>query len=347
MIADLRLAFRQLARSPGFTAVAVLTLALGIGLNTSMFSIMNVLLLRPLPYPEGDRLVRVFVSTPQARNWATAPGGRDFRAAIADTEFASAAVFGWWGANLTKPDRPAELLVSLRASVEFLPTLGVQPLLGRWFTAEEERSGRPVILIRHALWQRAYGGDPGVVGRTIQVDREPVIVIGVMPPGLAAPMVFGVVDFWRPLVLTPAEAEDRANRWLHAVARLPRGMALAQADAIVQTIADRIARDQPRENEQTSLRVVPLHASATDDTIKTITGLALALTGFVLLIACAAASSPRVRKPGACRVQRLSFHRGPMCCPSVSNCQLPGPAPPARNAAVIYWRLTCAANVVI
>ena len=144
MIADLRFALRRLAAAPGFSIVALLTLALGIGLNTSMFSLMNALLLRPLPYPDGANLVRVYVTTPQADDWAlTAPVFRQVRESGAG--FARLAAFGWWGASLTEPGRPAEMLVAVRATAEFLPTLGVQPELGRWFTPEEDRPGSDVV----------------------------------------------------------------------------------------------------------------------------------------------------------------------------------------------------------
>ena len=144
MFQDIRFAFRRLLKTPGFTLVAVFTLALGIGLNTSMFSLMNALLLRPLPYPDGANLVRVYVTTPQADDWAlTAPVFRQVRESGAG--FARLAAFGWWGASLTEPGRPAEMLVAVRATAEFLPTLGVQPELGRWFTPEEDRPGSDVV----------------------------------------------------------------------------------------------------------------------------------------------------------------------------------------------------------
>jgi len=286
MFQDIRFACRRLLKTPGFTLVAVLTLALGIGLNTSMFSLMNALLLRPLPYPDGANLVRVCVTTPQADDWAlTAPVFRQVRESGAG--FARLAAFGWWGASLTEPGRPAEMLVAVRATAEFLPTLGVQPELGRWFTPEEDRPGSDVVLISHRLWQTRFGGDPRIVGRTIHVDREPATVIGVMPERIDAPMVFGVVDFWRPIALTAAQWEDRKERWLHAVGRLAPGQSLAQAGTELSAVAARIARDQPLENERHGLRAVSLHASATDGAARRMTWLTLGLTGFVLLIACA------------------------------------------------------------
>lgn len=286
MISDIRHALRRLAQTPGFAAIAVLTLALGIGLNTSMFSMLNVLLLRPLPYPGGDRLVRIFVTSPESDRWGmTAPVARDLRGA--ETDFADLAVFGWWGANLTEPDRPAELLVSIRATPEFLATLGLQPQLGRWFTAADDHPGNGVILISHALWQRAFQGDPQIVGRTIHVDREPVTVIGVMPAAISAPMVFGVIDFWRPLALTGEEQNDTANRWLHAVARLRDDQDRVRANASLHTIAARLSRDHPHTSAGQGLHAVPLHASAADGASRTITWLTLALSGSVLLIACA------------------------------------------------------------
>ena len=286
MIADLRFALRRLAAAPGFSIVALLTLALGIGLNTSMFSLMNALLLRPLPYPNGGDLVRVFVTTPQSEDWAlTAPVLRQVREAGAG--FERLAAFGWWGASLTEPGRPAEMLVSVRATADFLPTLGVPPELGRWFNEAEDRPGSAVVLISHRLWQTRFGGDRAIIGRTIHVDREPVTVIGVMPEQIDAPMVFGVVDFWRPIGLTAAQWEDRKERWLHVVGRLAPGQSLEQAGAALAAVAERIARDEPRDNEHHGLRVLPLHASATNGAARRMTWLTLGLSAFVLLIACA------------------------------------------------------------
>jgi predicted permease len=285
VISDLRHAFRHLVRAPGLTVVAIVTLALGIGLNTSMFSVMNVLLLRPLPYQEGERLVRVFASTPQARNLGfTERASRDLQEARPD--FGRLTRFAWWGANLTEPGRPAELLVSLRTEADFADVLGVKPMLGRWFTAAEDHPDSPVVLISEMLWRRWFDRDPAVLGRTIHVDGHAATVIGVMPDAVAAPIVFGVIDVWRPLGLTPEELVNPEG-WIHMVGRLGEGVSLAQANTALGAVAARLAADQPADYANVGLRAEPLHASGTDDTARWITWLTLGLSAFVLLIACA------------------------------------------------------------
>lgn len=285
MISDLRHAFRQLVRAPGLTAVAVVTLAFGIGLNTSMFSVMNVLLLRPLPYAHGERLVRVFAATPQARTLGfTEQASRDVR--DARPGFGALTRFAWWGANLTEPGRPAELLVSLRTEADFARVLGVQPILGRWFTEAEERPGSPVVLISETLWRRWFNRDPGVIGRTVHVDGQAATVIGVMPETVAAPIVFGVIDVWRPLGVTPEEAVNPEG-WIHFVGRLDEGVSLGQANTALEAVAARLAADRPADYANLGIRAEPLHASGTDDTARWISWLTLGLSAFVLLIACA------------------------------------------------------------
>lgn len=283
---SLRFALRQLIRSPGYTTIAVLTLALGIGLNTSIFSVLNVLLLAPLPYPEAGRLVRVFGTSPQADNWGLSPVAyRELREA--GPRFGKIAGFLWWGATLTEPDRPAEVLASLRVSPEFLPTIGVQPLLGRWLTPEEDVPGSPVIMISEALWRRWFNSDPHVAGRTLRVDGRPLTVVGVMPEAFSAPIVFGVIDFIRPMGLTPEESVTRSERWIHLVGRLNRGETVASAQAEINGLAARLQRDHPGDYAQAGFRVLPLHASGADEASRWVTWLSLGLAVFVLMIACA------------------------------------------------------------
>lgn len=298
---DLRFALRQLLKSRGYTTIAVLTLALGIGLNTSIFSVLNVLLLAPLPYPQADRLVRVFGTTPQADNWGLTPAAyRELREA--NPQFGTLASFLWWGATLTEPDRPAEVLVSMRVSPEFLPTLAVQPLLGRWFTPEEDVPGSPVIIISEALWRRWFNADPNVIGRTVRVDGQTVSVVGVMPAHLTAPIVFGVVDFIRPMGLTADEWNSRAEKWIHMVARLKPGQSLARARTEMSTIAARLRQDHPEDYAQAGFNVLPLHASGADHASRWVTWLSLGLAGSVLMIACAnLANLQLVRASGRAR----------------------------------------------
>lgn len=273
-------------KSPGYTVIAVATLALGLGLNTSIFSVLNQLLLAPLPFPDGDRLVRVFATTPQGGGLGLTPVAyRHLREA--EPQLGTMAGFLWWGATLTEPDRPAEVLISLRVSPEFLPTLGVRPLHGRWFAPEEDVPGSNVVILTERLWRRWFNRDPGVIGRTLRIDGQAVTVVGVMPANLAAPIVFDAFDLLRPMALTEEERATRTERWMHLVARLHPGQSRTKAQAEMDTVAARLQRDHPEDYAQTGFNVMPLHASGADDASRRVTWLALGLAVFVLLIACA------------------------------------------------------------
>ena len=168
-------------KNPGFTAVAVLTLALGIGANTAMFSVLNVLLLRALPYPNSQRLVRVFRTSPQSRTWPHSVANfLDHREQ--NRVFERMAAFSWWSFNLAEPGAPAERLRGIIATADFFPTLGVAAALGRAFTAEEDQpGGNNVVVLSQSFWMRRFAGDTNIIGRTLRLDGENVTVIGVMP----------------------------------------------------------------------------------------------------------------------------------------------------------------------
>ncbi|ACB75189.1 ABC transporter permease [Opitutus terrae] len=283
---DLRFALRQLRKSPGYTTIAVLTLALGIGLNTSIFSVLNLLLLAPLPYPQSERLVRIYAKTPQSDAWGLTPVAY-YTLRDANPQFGLMGGFLWWGATLTEPDRPAEVLVSMRVSPELLPTLAVPPLLGRWFTREEDLPGSPVIIVSESLWRRWFNSDPDVIGRSVRVDGQAVTIVGVMPASMAAPIVFGDVDFIRPMGLTTAERTSRVEHWMHLVARLRPGQSLAAARAEMDALAIRLQREHPEDFAQLEFNVLPLHASGVDLGSRQVTWLSLGLAAFVLAIACA------------------------------------------------------------
>jgi hypothetical protein len=193
---DLRFALRTLAKAPGFTAVAVLTLALGIGMSTSSFSVTNTFLLRTLPYPEGDRLVRIFRTSPQSQTWSHAPGNYlDIKAG--STSFTNLAAYYGDNCSLTEPGQPAQQAVCLYISPAFLPTIGVQPALGRGFSPEEDQPGKDlVVILSHRMWVRRFASDPAVIRRTLRVNGENLTVIGVLPPGFDAPLVCGGPRSW-------------------------------------------------------------------------------------------------------------------------------------------------------
>jgi putative ABC transport system permease protein len=283
----MKLILRSLAKSPSFTAIALLTLALGIGVNTAMFSLVNTLLLSPAPYPNADRLVRVFRTSPQSKTWPhSTPDLEDVRAQ--SRTFDSLAAFQWWSFSLSEPGQPAERLQGVFASAELFVTLGVQPALGRAFTTEEQTPGRDqVVVLTDALWRSRFNADPGIIGRTIRVDGVNRTVIGVMPASFAYPLFWGQLHAIRPLVFSADWQRERSTHWLGAIARLKAGASLAGAQTELNGIAARLAQQYPDTNAGTGLSLVPLHESTTDETGRNVSWLVLALAGFVLLIACA------------------------------------------------------------
>jgi putative ABC transport system permease protein len=185
MLNDFRFAFRQLRKSPGFTLAAVLTLALGIGANTTMFTVVNAVLLRPLPYPQPDRLVGILEATRQQSPSVVAyPDFLDWQQQT--NVFAEMAAYQLAAFNLTGADEP-ERVRGMRITANLFRTLGVKPALGRDFLDEEdEPGGRAVLLLSHRLWKRRFGADPAVVGRTVPLDGRGHVVVGVLPPGVVA-----------------------------------------------------------------------------------------------------------------------------------------------------------------
>jgi len=286
-IQDVRYAIRMLLKNPGFTAVAVLTLALGIGANTAMFSVLNVLLLRALPYPNSERLVRVFRTSPQSQTWPHSVANF-FDHREQNSVFERMAAFSWWSFNLAEPGAPAERLRGIVATTDFFPTLGVAVALGRTFTAEEDQSGRNnVVVLSHSFWMRRFAGDTNIIGRTLRLDGESVTVIGVMPASFEHPLLWGILDACRPAAFTPEQRQNRGNNWLNALARLKPGVPLGQAQAEMSAIARRLAQAYPDNNAQDNVRLVPLRKSGLGDTDRHLTWLTMGLAGFVLLIACA------------------------------------------------------------
>jgi putative ABC transport system permease protein len=238
---DLRYAARMLRRSPGFTMIAVLTLALGIGANTAIFSVIDAVLLRPLPYPNAKYLVRV---EERHEGWtATGISYANFLDLKNNSQSLSdVAAMRWWTANLADGGEP-ESVQSALVSAEYFSALGIQPFLGRVFTAEEDQPGKDnVILIAHGLWQRRYGSNPQVIGRNIKVNDELRTIIGIMPPGFREPFH---CEIWAPLVATGDLATNRRSHLLFAVARLNPGISLNQANAEMRLVSNRIQAQNP------------------------------------------------------------------------------------------------------
>jgi predicted permease len=287
---DLRYGARMLWKKPGFTAVAVFTLALGIGANTAIFSVINSALLKPLPYPDSEQLVNVWEMTSNGgRNGVSGGAFKDWRAHSA--KFAHLALYKYVQLNLTGTVAP-ELLSGLQVSTEFLSVLGVAPTIGRSFVAGEDAIGgnNRVIILTHQLWQRRYGGDAGVIGQTVSLNQVPYTVIGVLPPG-------GLLQD-EPMFLLPfiIDVDSDTVKWVRGyhccgvIGRVAPGVAVAEAQADLRGVKQRLAAEYPPYKKDWSVLVVPLQEDLTGDVRPTLRVL-LATVGLVLLIACANVSN--------------------------------------------------------
>lgn len=284
---ELRYAFRRLMKSPGFTVIAVLTLALGIGVNTSMFTAFKALLMRTLPNPDGDELVQVFVTSPRStRGPHSVPNFLDQRARNGALKFMAA--FTSTPFSLAEPGQAAERIDGLPVTADFFPLLGVPPMLGRQFTAEENQPGRNnVVILDHGFWQRRFAGDPNIVGRAVRLDGETVTVVGVMPEHFRDIMLAGPISLWRPMVFNADQLNQRGNHFLKAIGRLHPGTSLAEAQAATDVTAAGLSRDYPDNNTALGLKLVPLSESTLPNEGRIVVWSLMALAGFVLLIACA------------------------------------------------------------
>ncbi len=296
LMQDLKFGMRMLAKNPGFTAVAVLTLALGIGANTAIFSVVNAVLLRPLPYRDPGRLVEISEKYPkQGVLWfAVAPANfLDWQQQ--NHVFENMAIFGMWSEELyVAGGGQPEQLQGRRVSASFFPLLGVQPILGRTFLPEEDRPGQRVIVLTYAFWQRRFGSDLNVIGRRITLNRESYTVIGVMPKGfqtLAARYSEEEREhLWLPNPFESFAPIERDAKALEVIARLKPGVSLAQARAEMDAIARRLEQAYPKSNDGWGVNVRAL----SDEVIQSEYGsdprpallLLMGAVGVVLLIAC-------------------------------------------------------------
>jgi putative ABC transport system permease protein len=274
MLNDLRYAIRTLLRTPGFTVVAVLTLALGIGATTAIFSVVNAVLLRPLPYADAGRLVAM-------------------RGSLADFHDLSASNRSFdgmaiWASNLynLRTDADTRQVLGGTVSRSLLPLLGVQPVIGRNFTDDDER--QDTVILGHGLWQARFGADPGVLGRTIDLSGTSYTVIGVAPPWFRFPSAG--FQLWTPLGIierkAPQQATNRAFRIFSAVARLKPGVTLQEAQGDTAAFAARLAREFPATNEGVTMPLLPLYERLVGDARQPL-AILLGTVGLLLLIACA------------------------------------------------------------
>jgi putative ABC transport system permease protein len=282
---DLRYGARMLLKRPSFTLITVLTLALGIGANTAIFSLVSAVLLRPLNYQEPERLVMIWEGVAALGLTGDTPAPANYADWKAQSQsFADMAALNLQNFNLTGDGEP-ERVTAFGATANFFPLLGVQPVLGRTFTDEEAKPGaNKVVVLSHGLWQTRYGGERSIVGRDIELNGEKYTVVGVMP----ADFQFAVPDtrLWVPLAFTPAELANRDTHYLNVVARLKPGVSVAQANADIQAITERIAAAYPDSSSGLGASVVSLHDTLAGDVRRPFTMLLVAVA-FVLLIACA------------------------------------------------------------
>ncbi|HEY6187294.1 MAG TPA: ABC transporter permease, partial [Pyrinomonadaceae bacterium] len=288
---DVRYAARMLRKSPLFAVISIFTLALGIGANTAIFSVVNELLLRPLPFRDADRLVMLWEVTPEGRheNTTSRANFRGWREQ--STTFEGMAAFSDRRLNLTGDGEPEEVSVQL-ATPGLFQVLGVEPILGRVITEEDARIGTPgVAVLSYGLWQRRYGGDPQVIGRAITLNGSPVTVVGVLPAGFQWHIrrrsgTTKPAEIWAPLVMPTTEGPGIRGRFLSVVARLKPGVSLAQAQAEMKTIHARLEQDSPRYNKGYGAEVIPLREQFVGN-VRPALLILLGAVAFVLLIACA------------------------------------------------------------
>jgi putative ABC transport system permease protein len=284
---DLRFAARTLRKSRGFTAVAVLTLAFGIGANTAIFSYIDAWLIQPLPYLQPERLL-VFTSHDRKNGWTvenitSTASFLDYQKQ--NTSFEQTVAWSAFAFNLTGDGEPA-LVDGARVSWNFFDTLGVKPILGRTFKAQEDEPGTGhVAILAEGLWQSRYGGDPGIIGRTITIESEPYTVVGVMPGKFQFPLR-GLANLWAPLAMTEKQRADRGSSFFSAFGRLKPGVKREQAEAESQAIYSGLEQQFPQTNTNLTL----LASTMKDEIARNEGGpqvlICFAIVGLVLLIAC-------------------------------------------------------------
>jgi putative ABC transport system permease protein len=291
LMQDVRYGARMLSKHKAFTVVAVVTLALGIGANTAIFSVVNELLLRPLPYRDAERVVMLWEVTPEGRHQNTTSRA-NFRAwREQGSSFERIAAFTDQRFNLTGTGEPEELSVQF-ATPELFRVLGVEPLLGRTFSADDDGPGKtPVAVLSYALWQRRFGGESNIVGQPITLNGEKFSVVGVMPANFQFHIknrsgTGRAAELWTILPMPTGAGANERGRFLSVVARLKDGVPLDQAGAEMRTIAARLSDEAPQFNKNYTAEVLPLREQFFGNVRRPL-WLMLGAVGFVLLIACA------------------------------------------------------------
>ncbi len=284
LLGDIRYALRNLLRRPGFTLIAVVTLAVGIGANTAIFSAIHSLLLNPLPFPELDRVVAIWDKLPSKgvmHNEVTVANYLDWQSQT--QSFEHLALYRWWNANLTGID-PPERIQGFMVTANYLDALGMKPIMGRNFFAEENQPGKDAVaIITHSLWQRRFGGDPNILNKTITINSVVRTIVGVMPEHFNFPKGGEV---YAPLAMTPELMKSRGYHSYYVVGRLKPGASVEGSQAEIDNIMARLEQQFPETNKGWGSTVFPIVA----DSVRlydTALWVMMAAVGFVLLIACA------------------------------------------------------------
>ncbi|PYJ07430.1 MAG: hypothetical protein DMF06_15770 [Verrucomicrobia bacterium] len=288
---DLRCAIRQLLSSPGFTFVAVLTLALGIGANTAIFTVVNAVFLEKLPYRDADRIAVIWETNAARPGRSNVVGPANFiRWKERATAFESLAAYAETRANLVDGGNPEELIAQ-NVTAEYFSVIGVEPFLGRAFTSEETSNPKSSsVILSYELWQRRFGSDPSVVGRAIQLNGKPQTVIGIMPAGArlylkAGSLVDKPVDFWWPFVMGP-EAREPRGRYLSVIGRLKTGATMEKARAEMNAISSSLVAELPEFDTGWGIKLASLRQELSSE-LRPALFLLSGAVAFVLLIACA------------------------------------------------------------
>jgi putative ABC transport system permease protein len=290
LMQDLRFAIRQVANRPGFAAVVILTMALGIGANAAIFSVLDAVLLRPLPYSHPDRLVKIWgrfvgIGLPNDQNWISAPEFQDFQQL--NHSFGDLAALSLGAFNLGVKGSPKRV-AGAAVSPSLFQLLGIQPILGRAFLPEEGQPGRDhEVILGYGLWRRVFGGNPNVVGGTVDIDGVPMTVVGVMPKEFAYPEDS---EIWGPLAFTPDDLapSNRGHHGLEVLGRLKAGVSLAQAQSDMDRVARTMIEQQanyPYQKFNFGIILHPLLEETVGD-VKPSLLVLMAAVGLVLLIAC-------------------------------------------------------------
>ena len=282
---DLKCGLRVLVKNPGFTAVVVLTLALGIGANTAIFSVVNAVLLSPFPYPGSSKLISVYQKTEDGNyNVFSTPNFLAWRDQV--TAFEQFGAIRPAAFNLTGGSQP-ERLNGANVSVDIFPLLGVNPILGRAFLDEEDRPGGPkVVVLSYGFWLRRFGGDRQILGKPLALNGASYTVVGVMPRGFKLPQ--NDDELWAPLQLNRADVNgaSRGIHWIWGLARLRPGITAAQAQKEADNLAHRLGQEYPETDAGQGLQLVPLMDDVVSN-IRPVLWILLGAVGLVLLIACA------------------------------------------------------------